>query len=674
MNVIHQIKMDLQVPEIVPAVHAVQMDSNTRVIKATLYSAGVPYAIGDGSEVSLACIKPDRTKCWYDTLPDGEKAAKIEGNTVSITLIPETLKVSGAVKATIVIRNALSDQISSFPFLICVAPNPAAGETVSNSFYRISSLEELNEAWNDILEKLNSGLDTGGHPIDGVGRLGLTYYGSTEGVMVYAKETVFDENNQALYGVMKLEESTADRSVVVRGVAEGIEDGDAVNVKQLKSFINPAADEKYFDITEYGMASLKPAYRGIGRNASQYSHSDNGVGNVGSQYEELPEVLTIPDSVNGIPVTSLAPGMFAQHNRIKIITIPETIDEIPDYFAFRSMSIEEVKGCSGVSRLGDRAFYASNIRKILMPNLLEIKGQNNFQFCYFLQIIDIGNVKKIPENCFKSCERLLRVNGGSGVTEVGAQAFLCATRLKSVPFAANLTSIGDYGFYRCRVNYPWENHPNKTGFGANSTYAAYNPVDFWAGKTYTAHETPLRATFNQGDPRWENETANADPWYYWAGDCCINSEAVAYSIITQDDAVTPLTYLDEVKKVIDTPPNISDQSSWPLYTVQERLTALGYAVSDALFFNNDLQTLYDALASGKLAIAECCNGDVAAEANDYSYHAVLLHGINEDGEVMAHDSAGWSYIVGAYEPITFSMPIQALTKADYRFYIIEKEE
>ena len=438
--------------------------------------------------------------------------------------------------------------------------------------------------------------------------------------------------------------------------------------------VQPKADEKYFNITEYGMASLKPAYRGVGRSASKYSHSDNGVGNVGSKYEELPEMLTIPDTVNGIPVTSLAPGMFAQHHRIKIITIPGTVDEIPDYFIFRSLSIEEVNGCTGVSRLGDRAFYNSNIRKILMPNLLEIKGQNNFQSCYFLQLVDIGNVKKIPEKCFMSCERLLRVNGGSGVTEVGSQAFLCATRLKSAPFIANLTSIGDYGFYRCRVNYPFESHPNKAGFGANSTYAAYNPVDFWTAATPTACETPLCATFNQGDPRWENDTANADPWYRWAGDCCINSEAVAYSILTQDDAVTPLTYLDEVKKVIDTPPNISDQSSWPLYTVQERLTALGYTVSDALFFNNDLQTLYDALASGKLAIAECCNGDVAAEANDSSYHAVLLHGINEDGEVMAHDSAGWCYVVGVYEPITFSMPIQALTKADYRFYIVEKEE
>ena len=507
-----------------------------------------------------------------------------------------------------------------------------------------------------------------------VSRLDLVSEGNNEGVLMYAMDTAFDTNNQALYGVVKLEESTADRPVIIRGVADGLEDDDVVTVKQLKSVMNPSADEKYFDITEYGMVSLKPEYRGVGRSASKYSHSDNGVGNVGSQYEELPELLTIPDTVNGIPVTSLAPGMFAQHHRIKIITIPETVDEIPDYFAFRSLSIEEVKGCSGVSRLGDRAFYNSNIRKILMPILLEIRGQKNFDSCFFLQIVDIGNVKSIPEYCFKVCERLLRVNGGSGVTEVGSQAFLCATRLKSAPFIANLTSIGDYGFYRCRVNYPWESHPNKAGFGANSTYAAYNPVDFWTEKTYTACETPLYATFNQGNPLWENDTANADPWYRWAGDCCINSEAVAHSIFTQDDTVTPLTYLDDVKDVMETPPDINTQASWPLYTVKERLTALGYIVSDALYYNNDLQTLYDALASEKLVIAQCINGDTNAESDGRSYHAVLLHGINEDGEVMVHDSAGWCYAVGVYEPITFSMPIQALTKADYRFYIVDKQD
>lgn len=151
MIVIHKIKIDMQASAVPEVVNVVQLDSNTRVIQAALYSGNVPFEIGTNASVSLACFKPDRTKCWYDELPNGNPAASVEGNTVSITLAPEVLTVAGSVNAAIVIREGLTDQISTFPFWICVARNPAAGSIISNNYYKVSDLESLNNWMKDVL-------------------------------------------------------------------------------------------------------------------------------------------------------------------------------------------------------------------------------------------------------------------------------------------------------------------------------------------------------------------------------------------------------------------------------------------------------------------------------------------------------------------------------------------
>ena len=62
MIVIHKIKIDMQASAVPEVVNVVQLDSNTRVIQAALYSGNVPFEIGNNASVSLACFKPDRTR------------------------------------------------------------------------------------------------------------------------------------------------------------------------------------------------------------------------------------------------------------------------------------------------------------------------------------------------------------------------------------------------------------------------------------------------------------------------------------------------------------------------------------------------------------------------------------------------------------------------------------
>lgn len=157
MTVIHQIEIDLQIPRIAPTVHVAQLDSNTRVVEAALYSGGIPFVLDSSAEISLACMKPDRTGCWYDRLPDETSAISINGNIVSVTLVPEVLTIAGAVSAALVIRSDLIEQVSTFPFVVYVTPNPAADGVISNSYYKVANLEALNQ-W---IEKVEA---AGGKP------------------------------------------------------------------------------------------------------------------------------------------------------------------------------------------------------------------------------------------------------------------------------------------------------------------------------------------------------------------------------------------------------------------------------------------------------------------------------------------------------------------------------
>lgn len=155
MKILHTLTFDLLTNGVPPIVDAVQADSNTRVIQATFWQGSEAVILDAGAAVSLACVKPDKTQCWYDTLPDGTKAATADGNSVSVTLAPEVMSCAGDVTACIVIHDS-GGQISTFPFKIRVSRNPAAGNAISNSYYKVSTLEQINAVLDEMTTEIKA--------------------------------------------------------------------------------------------------------------------------------------------------------------------------------------------------------------------------------------------------------------------------------------------------------------------------------------------------------------------------------------------------------------------------------------------------------------------------------------------------------------------------------------
>lgn len=428
-------------------------------------------------------------------------------------------------------------------------------------------------------------------------------------------------------------------------------------------------DEKYFNIDDDGMVSLNPEYQA-----------------------ELPERIVIPDIINEIAVRSLAPAMFQQNNAVKSLTIPGYITEIPANFCDRAMSLEEINGTENVTTIGKTAFQGTRLRKAIFPNLKSLAGNSVFNRSAFLTLVDIGNeVTEIPQSCFGQCERLSSIVGGANINTIGKKALFCTYRLKNLPFAQSITSIGEAGVYHSRVNYDWSNHPNLKDFGTAATWAQYNTNGYWSAANPKECSIDLRSTFSQMNPQWREDAIAAGfpeedgrDHVTYADSCATAAQAFIYSAYNEIDVNSPVDYMIAVRNAA---PDVIDRIG-PGDTYGKDgndgivlwMEAVGFTVDKLYIDTTDtaeagtqvLQNVYNALAEGKFVIADV----VSNKAEHYGKlgHAVVLYGVNKDGEFLIVDSANNSYSFGDYSAIKYSMHVQNFAPMPTAFYIISKKE
>lgn len=145
MYVQNNITIDLARGAVPAVVDVMQGDDQTRKVSVSLFSSGVPWMPPEDAEASIAFDKPDRTSGWYDRLPDNTAACEIADNVVTATLAIEVMQISGDVNVSVILRDNALHQIAAFPFIVRVHKNPAFGNAISNSYYHIQTLDDINQ-------------------------------------------------------------------------------------------------------------------------------------------------------------------------------------------------------------------------------------------------------------------------------------------------------------------------------------------------------------------------------------------------------------------------------------------------------------------------------------------------------------------------------------------------
>lgn len=133
------LRVDLLDPGAPQIIHAVQDDSNSRKIAFSIYAGGAQWAVPNGTLVTVRYKKSDGTAGFYDTLPDGSTpAATINGNVVTVALVPQVFTVRGNVPVQIKLYDSAGTNITTFAVVMHVLPNVVSdAEIVSSDYYSV---------------------------------------------------------------------------------------------------------------------------------------------------------------------------------------------------------------------------------------------------------------------------------------------------------------------------------------------------------------------------------------------------------------------------------------------------------------------------------------------------------------------------------------------------------
>jgi len=138
--------------------------------------------------------------------------------------------------------------------------------------------------------------------------------------------------------------------------------------------------------------------------------------------------VTIPSTINGLPVTRIGSSAFVNKTILTGATIPNSVTSIG----------------------GDAFYLCANMKNIILPDNLKYIEYRTFSGCSSLTSVLIpSGVTGIGQKAFSGCTSLTTTSIPDGVTNIEYAAFSGCTSLTNVTIPSSVTSIGDEPFAYC---------------------------------------------------------------------------------------------------------------------------------------------------------------------------------------------------------------------------------
>ena len=148
-------------------------------------------------------------------------------------------------------------------------------------------------------------------------------------------------------------------------------------------------------------------------------------------------VPQIPAQLNGMPVTSLGDNIFLDNNRIKEISIPDSITSIGTSIFENCTELTIVRLPGSLQRIPNRAFYGcAKLQSIQLPSGLKTIGASSFAGCTTLTYVSIPDtVTSIGTDAFLNCSGITDFSISKNLNSLGYHAF------KGTPWLSNQTDV-----------------------------------------------------------------------------------------------------------------------------------------------------------------------------------------------------------------------------------------
>ena len=200
-------------------------------------------------------------------------------------------------------------------------------------------------------------------------------------------------------------------------------------------------------------------------------------------YEGEDEVLEIPETAAGKPVTAIGRSAFHYCGTLVSVRLPDTVTEIGDEAFFGTSALKEVSLPAGLKKIGIAAFRSSGLEEIRIPDSVEVIGRGAFDSSELTSVKLPDGLVSIGSIPFGRCENLRKITisgdnpayktpGGvlytkdgktliqypgageedyrveDGTEVIGYGAF-SESAVKNVSFPEGLKTIENMAFYEC---------------------------------------------------------------------------------------------------------------------------------------------------------------------------------------------------------------------------------
>jgi hypothetical protein len=189
----------------------------------------------------------------------------------------------------------------------------------------------------------------------------------------------------------------------------------------------------------------------FGAQEGDFVYQTNGAGAVITAYAGSGGAVVIPDTLGGLPVTTIGYRAFSGLTHSATVTIPNQAIVIGWQAFFGCTGLQSVTIPSSVSNIGTEAFAGcSNLTNVIIEAGMSVIPDSAFAYCSSLKSFTIPNsVTSIGSAAFRGCSSLTSVAIPNGVTELSHFLFAGCSNLVNVTTPESVISIRADAFNSC---------------------------------------------------------------------------------------------------------------------------------------------------------------------------------------------------------------------------------
>ena len=170
-------------------------------------------------------------------------------------------------------------------------------------------------------------------------------------------------------------------------------------------------------------------------------------------YQSGVKAISLPSTLS-----SMGASAFRECNNLTEIVLPDALKDIKEYGFYGCNNLKTLSLGNQTVTIEQYAFNNTGIENLLIPNSVKIISNHAFDGCSSLKTLSIDNAQvSIKGRAFSNCEKLVDINLGNAVVELGSieesqylrGAFWNCNNITTIKFPSSLTSIGDGSFDGC---------------------------------------------------------------------------------------------------------------------------------------------------------------------------------------------------------------------------------